>query len=115
MLRDAEKILDEIKQNLGINEGETTEDGLFSISVVECLGACVNAPMVQINDDYYEDLTIKEIKNIIDDLKSGKQCKHGPINTRYSCEPITGQTTLKVPIDFSKIPIQADLQDPCDN
>jgi NADH dehydrogenase (ubiquinone) flavoprotein 2 len=53
----SDKIVQAIKDHLGITPGHTTEDGLFTFVEVECLGACVNAPMVQINDDYYEDLT----------------------------------------------------------
>ena len=49
--------MEAIESHLGIHPGQTTEDGLFTFSEVECLGACVNAPMIQINDDYYEDLT----------------------------------------------------------
>lgn len=53
----SDEIVEAIQSHLGIHQGETTEDGLFTFTEVECLGACVNAPMVQINDDYYEDLT----------------------------------------------------------
>ena len=60
------------KDHLGIEFGETTPDGLFSLMEVECLGACVNAPMVQINDDYYEDLDSKKIGDIIKKLKQTK-------------------------------------------
>ncbi|KAK2166638.1 hypothetical protein LSH36_37g11010 [Paralvinella palmiformis] len=62
---------------LGIGVGQTTPDKMFTLSEVECLGACVNAPMVQINDDYYEDLTEKDIVEIINDLKAGKKPKAG--------------------------------------
>jgi len=57
MLRDSDSIMKAIGDHLGIHHGETTKDGLFTFTEVECLGACANAPMVQINDDYYEDLT----------------------------------------------------------
>ena len=59
MLRGAETITETIEKKLGIHAGETTKDGLFTLAEVECLGACVNAPMIQINDDYFEDLTPK--------------------------------------------------------
>lgn len=62
----------------GIKVGETTKDKLFTLSEVECLGACVNAPMVQINDFYYEDLEVKDMEEILDDLKAGKKPKPGP-------------------------------------
>lgn len=77
MLCGAEEILNTCKRELGISEGETTPDGLFTITELECLGACVNAPVVQINDDFFEDLSPVSIKNIIDDLKSGKKPKPG--------------------------------------
>ena len=57
MLRDSDSIVEACKNNLGIGMGETTKDKMFTLCEVECLGACVNAPMVQINDAYYEDLT----------------------------------------------------------
>lgn len=58
---------------LGIKNGETTKDGLFTLLEVECLGACVNAPMIQINDDYYEDLIESDVHEILDELKAGKR------------------------------------------
>lgn len=58
-----------IEEHLGIHPGETTEDKMFTFSEVECLGACANAPMVQINDDYYEDLTPETTKQILTALK----------------------------------------------
>jgi NADH dehydrogenase (ubiquinone) flavoprotein 2 len=54
-----------IQDHLGIHPGETTPDGLFTFVEVECLGACVNAPMVQINDDYYEDLTPESVVTLL--------------------------------------------------
>ncbi|CAJ0587482.1 unnamed protein product, partial [Mesorhabditis spiculigera] len=78
MLRGAESITACIEKKLGIHAGETTADGLFTLAEVECLGACVNAPMVQINDDYYEDLTAADMNEIIDELKAGKRPIPGP-------------------------------------
>jgi len=72
-LRGSDTIVHACKKKLGIGIGETTADGKFSLVEVECLGACVNAPMVQINDDYYEDLTPENVERLIDDLKAGKQ------------------------------------------
>merc|ERR1711963_1038028 len=60
-LRGSDEILKVIKDKLDIKVGETTKDKMFTLSEVECLGACVNAPMIQINDDYYEDLTEKDM------------------------------------------------------
>lgn len=61
---------------------------------VECLGACVNAPMIQINDDYYEDLVPDDVNEILDDLKNGKRPLPGPRSGRLASEPLTGPTTL---------------------
>ena len=62
----------------GLRKGHTTEDGLFTLTEVECLGACANAPMVQINDDNYEDLTEESMGAILDALAAGKTPKPGP-------------------------------------
>ncbi|VDK78874.1 unnamed protein product [Litomosoides sigmodontis] len=97
MLRGAESIMEAITKKLGIKVGETTKDGLFSLAEVECLGACVNAPMVQINDDYYEDLTPKDISDILDEFKAGKRPKPGPRSGRAAAEPVGGLTTLTTP------------------
>lgn len=75
------------RKKLGINIGETTKDGKFTLVEVECLGACVNAPMVQINDDYYEDLNSESICKVLDNLSEGKPQKVGPQAGRHSSEP----------------------------
>ncbi|XP_007444228.1 NADH dehydrogenase [ubiquinone] flavoprotein 2, mitochondrial-like, partial [Python bivittatus] len=93
----------------GIKVGETTPDNLFTVTEVECLGACVNAPMVQINDNYYEDLTTKDIEDIIDELKGGKVPKPGPRSGRFSCEPSGGLTSLTEPPKGSGFGVRADL------
>ena len=62
-----------IEDHLGIHNGETTEDGIFTFTEVECLGACVNAPMVQINDDYFEDLTPEKTKELLKALKEAAE------------------------------------------
>uniref|UniRef100_A0A0N5BNN5 NADH dehydrogenase [ubiquinone] flavoprotein 2, mitochondrial n=1 Tax=Strongyloides papillosus TaxID=174720 RepID=A0A0N5BNN5_STREA len=94
MLRGAETIVEAFSKNLGIKAGHSTEDGVFTLVEVECLGACANAPMVQINDDYFEDLTVNDVKDIIDDIKAGKRPFPGPRSGRLAAEPLTGQTTL---------------------
>merc|ERR1712121_273643 len=71
-------LLEAIKENLGIEPGHTTEDNMFTLLEVECLGACVNAPMIQINDDYFEDLTVDDMNRILDDIIAGKNPKPGP-------------------------------------
>merc|ERR1719493_118090 len=68
-LRGSDEILEAIKKNIGVGVGGTSQDKMFTLSEVECLGACVNAPMVQINDDYYEDLTVKDMDEILNDLR----------------------------------------------
>jgi NADH dehydrogenase (ubiquinone) flavoprotein 2 len=93
-LRNSDDILNCIKNKLGIKVGETTKDGKFTLSEVECLGACVNAPMIAVNDDYYEDLTAKDMEQILDELKADQQPRPGPRSGRFSCEPAGGLTSL---------------------
>lgn len=76
------------------DQNKVTEDGKLSWLEVECLGACVNAPMVQINADFYEDLTAESLEQILLDLKAGKKVKPGPQNSRHSSEPEGGALTL---------------------
>lgn len=87
-------ILETIIKKLGIKPGQTTPDKMFTLMEVECLGACVNAPMVQINDNYYEDLVPKDMEEILDDLIAGKVPKPGPRNGRFASEPLSGLTSL---------------------
>ncbi len=70
MLLGAENLVDYIKKRLGIEVGETTSDGLFTLSTVECLGSCGTAPVMQINDEYYENLTKEKVDDILNTLKS---------------------------------------------
>lgn len=93
-LRKSGDIVDAVKAHLGIGMGETTADGLFTLIEVECLGACVNAPMIQINDDYYEDLTPESVVDILKALAGGEHPKAGPQNGRRGSEPQGGPTTL---------------------
>ncbi len=74
-----------------------TDDGLFSWTEVECLAACVNAPVVQINKYYYEDLTPESLERLLSDLKAGREITPGPQNGRHSSEPIGGAITLLDP------------------
>jgi NADH-quinone oxidoreductase subunit E len=83
----------------GMKKGHTTDDGLFTLTEVECLGACANAPMVQINDDNYEDLTFESMTAILDALAKGKTPKAGPqIKRQTSCAE-GGPTNLKAMCD----------------
>lgn len=93
-LRGSDEILEAVKKNLGINVGESTKDMKFTISEAECLGACVNAPMFAVNDDYYEDLTVKDTEEILNSLKKGNVPRAGPRSGRFASEPNGGLTSL---------------------
>lgn len=103
----SQTIVDAMTEHLGVTPGHTTEDGLFTFSEVECLGACVNAPMVQINDDYFEDLSPESAKSLLTALKesatatAGKSVQvpaPGPmVAGRHSCENSEGLTNLTDP------------------
>lgn len=94
-LRGSDGLTETCKKKLGIGLKETTKDGKFTLVEVECLGACVNAPMVQVNDDFYEDLTPKSMEKLIDDLGAGKPTKPGPQVNRLNSAAEGGATTLK--------------------
>jgi NADH-quinone oxidoreductase subunit E len=96
MLRGSDDIVAACKKITGIKSfGETSEDGLFTMTEVECLGACVAAPMMQINDDYYEDLDAERTEALLAGLKSGGPLPPaGSTKGRPSSAPETGQTTL---------------------
>ena len=95
MLRGSDEIMAACKAK-GMAKGHTTDDGLFTLTEVECMGNCSSAPMVQINDDNYEDLTAADMTRILDELAAGKQPKTGTqIKGRHTVEPLGGPTTLK--------------------
>jgi NADH dehydrogenase (ubiquinone) flavoprotein 2 len=113
MLCDSDAVMKAVGDFLGIHAGETTKDGLFTFTEVECLGACANAPMIQINDDYYEDLTYETTTSLLKALKEaevtgssstaqgtgsgdrkGTIPNPGPLSGRHSCEPASGLTSL---------------------
>jgi NADH-quinone oxidoreductase subunit E len=96
VLRGAEALKTVLEEMVG-HENDVTADGKFSWTEVECLGACVNAPMVQINADYYEDLTPETLTRIINDLSAGKSPKPGPQVDRQNSAPIGGANTLTDP------------------
>lgn len=87
-LRGAEKIKKILQEKLSINMHETTSDNLFTLLPCECLGACINAPIVKIDDDYYEDLELSDLDGIIDKIKAGQKPKIGSYKNRISSEPI---------------------------
>ncbi|PZQ44474.1 MAG: NADH-quinone oxidoreductase subunit NuoE [Micavibrio aeruginosavorus] len=89
------KVVDAIEKNLGIHMGESTKDGMFSTMEVECLGACANAPMIQVNDDFYEDLTEETMTSLLENLKKDVVPAPGPQNGRNKAEALGGSNTLK--------------------
>ena len=94
-LRGSDELREACAGHLGIEFDETTSDGVFTLMEVECLGACVNAPMIQINDDYYEDLDPKRIVELLDSLKAGVSVNIGSQNPcRRFSESAAGLTTL---------------------
>ncbi len=96
MLCGSGDLIDVCKKVIG-PENTVTADGKLSWMEVECLGACVNAPMAQVNKDYYEDLTAENFEQILADLRAGKKVKPGPQNSRHASEPMGGATTLLDP------------------
>jgi NADH-quinone oxidoreductase subunit E len=94
MLAGSDEIIKVCKSKIAHDENHVSKDGNFSWLEVECLGACANAPMVQINDDYFEDLTADNFTAILDNLSAGKSVKAGPQNGRFASEPLGGATCL---------------------
>jgi NADH-quinone oxidoreductase subunit E len=92
-LRGADELKEVCRKHIG-PEKTVTADGKFSWMEVECLGACVNAPMVQINADFFEDLDAASLERVLTDLRAGRQVKPGPQNERHASEPIGGLTSL---------------------
>ncbi len=94
-LNGSDGIVSACKKNLGIGMDETTSDGKFTLMEVECLGACVNAPMVQINDDYFEDLTPAAMEEILGILRADMKPKTGSQKGRKASMPLGGATSLQ--------------------
>jgi NADH-quinone oxidoreductase subunit E len=95
MLRGSDDILDACYKR-GMKQGHTTSDGLWTLTEVECMGNCSSAPMVQINDDNYEDLTPERLDHVLDELAAGRMPKTGTQDpARHTVEPVGGPTTLK--------------------
>jgi NADH-quinone oxidoreductase subunit E len=90
----SEGIVNACRSKLGIGLGETTPDGKFTLVEVECLGACVNAPMVQINDEYYEDLTPQSMEALLGALAAGKPVQPGSQSGRRGAQAASGPTSL---------------------
>jgi NADH-quinone oxidoreductase E subunit len=96
-LRGSDAVVTACEKKLGIGVGGTTADGLFTLVEVECLGACVNAPILQVNDDFYEDLDGASTEALIDALRAGSQPPPGSVIGRKGSTPIGGKTTLTEP------------------
>ena len=93
-LRGADDLKAVCRRQIG-ERGDISEDGKLSWIEVECLGACVNAPMVQINDDFFEDLTADTFERLLEDLRHGRNVMTGPQNGRQASAPEGGPTVLK--------------------
>jgi NADH-quinone oxidoreductase E subunit len=106
MLRGSDDVLAACEAVTGVKLGQTTEDGLFTLREQECLGACCNAPMVQIDDDFYEDLTAETTTAVLDAFKRGETPKPSSQTGRHTSEPAGGLTTLK------DTPVSAEGGDP---
>lgn len=95
MLRGSEEVLRACKDAGGLKGyGDTSADGNFTLTEVECLGACVNAPILQVDDDYYEDLDYESTVRLIEALKRGERPKPGSAIGRHSSEAAGGATAL---------------------
>ena len=94
-LRGSDDVLAACKRFAGLSEeGQVSDDGMFSYVEVECLGACVNAPMLQVNDDYYEDLDGDRTTSLLEALKRGEPPPPGSTTGRVTSAPEGGPTTL---------------------
>ena len=96
-LRGSDAVVEACERKLGIGMGGSTPDGLFTLVEVECLGACVNAPILQVNDDFYEDLDGPATEALLDALREGKPPPPGSVIGRHGSEPVTGLTSLTGP------------------
>ena len=94
MIRGAYKLVEACKEKISVNQNEYNEDKKCSWVEVECLGACVNAPMMQINDDYYEDLDKKKTLKILDEILAGRKPIPGSYKGRKNSEPENNRKTL---------------------
>ena len=102
-LRGSDEVVAACERKLGIKMRQTTPDGLFTMTEVECLGACVNAPIIQVNDDFYEDLDARSTETLLDALKRGETPRAGSVKGRQGSMAEGGKTTLK-DLGFSGVP-----------
>jgi NADH-quinone oxidoreductase subunit E len=94
-LRGSDEVVAACERKLGIKMRETTSDGLFTMAEVECLGGCVNAPIIQVNDDFYEDLDARSTEALLDTLRRGEKPPVGSVRGRQGSAPEGGKATLK--------------------
>jgi NADH dehydrogenase (ubiquinone) flavoprotein 2 len=108
MVRGAKDVINSALEHLGVEKNQVTDDGLFCVSEVECLGACSNAPMMQVNNEwFYEDLDSKSIVNVIEQFRRGEEPKKGPQINRNHAEGPMGRSSLK---GFESKPITRDFR-----
>jgi len=93
-LRGSDEVLRACREVLGVEPGESTPDGRFYLREFECLGACANAPVMWIDDDYYEDLDYERTKRVLEALRRGEKPVPGPQSGRKGSMPACGKTTL---------------------
>lgn len=93
-LRGSDQVMKCIKDKLGLENHQTSEDGMFTLLEVECLGACANAPILQVNDDFYEDADYESTAKLLDALKKGEVPPPGSLAGRNNSEPAAGAKTL---------------------
>src|SRR5215468_8617282 len=96
-LAGSDAVVDACKKHIHHSQHTVSADGKFSWMEVECLGACVNAPMLQIGKDFYEDLDGPKTEKLLEDFRAGRAVKPGPANGRHTSEPEGGALTLKDP------------------
>ncbi|HKX07808.1 MAG TPA: NADH-quinone oxidoreductase subunit NuoE [Stellaceae bacterium] len=94
-LRGSDEVVAACQRKLGVKMRETTSDGLFTMMEVECLGGCVNAPIIQVNDDFYEDLDARSTEALLEALKRGDPPRKGSVKGRQGSMAEGGKTTLK--------------------
>ena len=105
-LRGSADLVDVCRSHLSISPGHTTPDGQFTVVEVECLGACVNAPMLQIGENYYEDLNADSMLGLLKDLQAGRQPKVGSQTRQYGSMNPAGSTTLKAQAEAAGVVYQ---------
>jgi NADH-quinone oxidoreductase E subunit len=111
-LRGSDEVVEACERKLGVGIGGATSDGLFSLVEVECLGACVNAPILQVNDDFYEDLDGPATEALLDALRDGKPPPAGSMIGRQGSAPATGRITLTESRDAAYVPHSSESGNP---